>query len=66
MEEPTTSAKLTNRLIDHVMTCLEDIAGIAGKNSLRDRLFIDVSTFDKFKITKGKLISELEILIKNF
>jgi sodium/hydrogen exchanger-like protein 3 len=36
-QEPTMSAKLTSRLIDHVMSCLEDIAGIAGKNSLRDK-----------------------------
>jgi sodium/hydrogen exchanger-like protein 3 len=36
-EEPTMSAKLTNRLVDHIMSCLEDIAGVAGKNSLRDK-----------------------------
>lgn len=36
-EEPTMSAKLTNRLIDHVMSCLEDIAGVNGKHSLRDK-----------------------------
>jgi solute carrier family 9 (sodium/hydrogen exchanger), member 3 len=39
-EEPTMSAKLTNRLIDHVMSCLEDIAGVQGKHSLRDKLIL--------------------------
>lgn len=37
VEEPTMSAKLTNRLIDHVMSVFEDIAGVAGKHVLRDR-----------------------------
>jgi hypothetical protein len=41
------SAKLTIRLIDHVMSCLEDIAGIAGKNSLRDKLFFFKLIFKK-------------------
>ncbi|CAF3848202.1 unnamed protein product, partial [Rotaria sordida] len=36
VEEPTMSAKLTNRMIDHVMTCLEEISGSGGSNSLRD------------------------------
>jgi hypothetical protein len=36
-EEPTMSAKLTNRLIDHVMSAFEDITGVAGQHSLRDR-----------------------------
>jgi hypothetical protein len=31
------SAKLTNRLIDHVMSVFEDIAGVAGKHVIRDR-----------------------------
>ncbi|CAF0800571.1 unnamed protein product [Rotaria sordida] len=37
IEEPTMSATLTNRMMDHVMTCLEDVAGIAGANSLRNK-----------------------------
>ncbi|CAF0803356.1 unnamed protein product [Adineta ricciae] len=37
MEEPTMSATLTNRMMDHIMTCLEDIAGINGANSLRNK-----------------------------
>ena len=32
------SAKLTNRLIDHVMSVFEDLAGVNGKHALRDRL----------------------------
>lgn len=36
------SAKLTNRLIDHVMSCLEDIAGVAGKHTLRDKFVIQI------------------------
>ncbi|CAF1077760.1 unnamed protein product, partial [Didymodactylos carnosus] len=36
-EEPTMSAKLTNRMMDHVMTCLEEISGSSGSNSLRDK-----------------------------
>ncbi|CAF1186943.1 unnamed protein product [Adineta ricciae] len=37
IEEPTMSATLTNRMMDHIMTCLEDIAGITGANSLRNK-----------------------------
>ncbi|UJR27571.1 hypothetical protein I4U23_008852 [Adineta vaga] len=37
IEEPTMSATLTNRMMDHVMTCLEDITGISGANSLRNK-----------------------------
>ncbi|UJR27956.1 hypothetical protein I4U23_009214 [Adineta vaga] len=37
IEEPTMSAKLTNRMMDHVMTCLEEISGSGGSNSLRDK-----------------------------
>jgi len=36
-ETPTMSAKLTNRLVDHIMSCLEEIAGVSGKHSLRDK-----------------------------
>lgn len=36
-EEPTMSAKLSNRLIDHSMTCLEAIIGVSGDNFLRDK-----------------------------
>jgi hypothetical protein len=36
-EEPTMSAKLTNRLVDHTMTFLEDVIGVTGNHSLRDR-----------------------------
>ncbi|UJR21456.1 hypothetical protein I4U23_024541 [Adineta vaga] len=38
IEEPTMSAKLTNRMMDHVMTCLEEISGSGGSHSLRDRI----------------------------
>lgn len=31
------SAKLTNRLIDHVMSAFEGIAGVNGRHVLRDR-----------------------------
>ena len=37
IEEPTASAKLTNRLIDHVMSSLEVIIGNSGKNELRNK-----------------------------
>lgn len=37
IEEPTASAKLTNRLIDHVMSSLEVIVGKSGKNELRNK-----------------------------
>jgi len=37
IEEPTMSAKLTNRMMDHVMTRLEEISGSGGSNSLRDK-----------------------------
>jgi len=31
------SAKSANRLIDHLMSGLEDIIGIAGKHSIREK-----------------------------
>ncbi|CAF3363966.1 unnamed protein product [Rotaria sp. Silwood1] len=37
IEEPTMSATLTNRMMDHVMTCLEDMVGVTGANSLRNK-----------------------------
>ena len=37
VEEPTMSAKLANRLIDHAMTCLEGVVGVSGDNYLRDK-----------------------------
>lgn len=37
IEEPTMSAKLTNRLIDHLMSGFEYITGVAGKNTFRDK-----------------------------
>ena len=37
IEEPTMSAKLSNRLIDHTMSGLESIIGINGKNFLRNK-----------------------------
>ena len=37
VEEPSMSAKSANRLIDHVMSGLEDIIGIAGKHSIREK-----------------------------
>lgn len=38
-EEPTMIAKLSNRMVDYIMSCLEDLSGISGKHSLRDKLF---------------------------
>ncbi len=37
VEEPTMSAKLTIRLFDHIMTALEIISGVSGKNTLRNK-----------------------------
>jgi hypothetical protein len=37
VEEPTMSAKLTNRLIDHLMSSLEGVVGVAGKHTLRNK-----------------------------
>jgi hypothetical protein len=34
------SAKLTNRMIDHVMSAFEDITGVAGQHSIRDRFVV--------------------------
>jgi sodium/hydrogen exchanger-like protein 3 len=36
-EEPTMSAKLTNRLIDHLMSSFEAISGVSGDHALRDK-----------------------------
>ncbi|CAF0976003.1 unnamed protein product [Didymodactylos carnosus] len=48
-EEPTMSATLTNRLMDHVMTCLESVSGVTGTNSLRDKFHkIDHNYFKKW------------------
>lgn len=32
-------AKLSNRMVDYAMSCLEDLSGVAGKHSLRDKFF---------------------------
>ncbi|CAF4199707.1 unnamed protein product, partial [Rotaria magnacalcarata] len=49
VEEPTMSAKLTNRMMDHVMTCLEEISGSGGNNSLRDKCRnLDRNYFKRF------------------
>ena len=37
-EEPTMSATLAKRVLDHTMSLLEDILGVQGKNSLRVKL----------------------------
>jgi hypothetical protein len=37
IEEPTMSAKLSNRLIDHTMSCLEAIAGVNGNHYMRNK-----------------------------
>lgn len=66
IEEPTMSAKLTNRLIDHIMSCLEDIAGVNGKHSLRDK----IRNFDRFYIKplllREKFLSRDEKLLSTF
>ena len=31
------SAKLTNRLVDHIMSFLEEISGVSGKHTMRDK-----------------------------
>lgn len=36
-EEPSMNAKLSSRLIDHTMVCLEAIAGVSGGNYLRNK-----------------------------
>ncbi|CAF3308830.1 unnamed protein product [Rotaria socialis] len=49
VEEPTMSAKLTSRMMDHVMTCLEEISGSGGNNSLRDKCRnLDRNYFKRF------------------
>ena len=37
IEEPTMSAKLSNRLIDHTMSAFETIVGINGKHFMRNK-----------------------------
>ena len=37
IEEPTLSAEMSNRLIDHTMTFLEEIIGVSGNHSLRTK-----------------------------
>ncbi|CAF1101213.1 unnamed protein product [Adineta ricciae] len=57
IEEPTMSAKLTNRMMDHVMTCLEEISGSGGSNSLRDR----IRNFDRIYFKRWLLRDTPEI-----
>lgn len=55
-EEHTMSAKLTNRLIDHVMSAFEELTGVSGKHKLRNR----VRQIDK-KYFKALLLREKAI-----
>lgn len=66
VEEPTMSAKLTNRLIDHVMSCLEDIAGVNGKHSLRDKVRKYDRKFLKPLLLREKFLSRDEKLLSTF
>lgn len=36
-EEPTMTAKLANRLLDHLMTALESVIGVQGDNAIRQK-----------------------------
>lgn len=65
-EEPTMSAKLTNRLIDHVMSCLEDIAGVNGKHNLRDKVRKYDRKFLKPLLLREKFLSRDEKLLATF
>ena len=65
-EEPTMSAKLTNRLIDHVMSCLEDIAGVNGKHNLRDKVRKYDRKFLKPLLLREKFLSRDEKLLSTF
>jgi len=65
-EEPTMSAKLTNRLIDHVMSCLEDIAGVNGKHNLRDKVRKYDRKFLKPLLLREKFLSRDEKLLNTF
>ncbi|CAF0750538.1 unnamed protein product [Brachionus calyciflorus] len=66
IEEPTMSAKLTNRLIDHIMSCLEDIAGVAGKHSLRDKIRNFDRGYIKPFLLREKFLSRDEKLLSTF
>lgn len=66
IEEPTMSAKLTNRLIDHVMSCLEDIAGVNGKHNLRDKVRKYDRKFLKPLLLREKFLSRDEKLLSTF
>ena len=66
IEEPTMSAKLTNRLIDHVMSCLEDIAGVNGKHNLRDKVRKYDRKFLKPLLLREKFLSRDEKLLRTF
>jgi hypothetical protein len=37
VEEPTMTAKLSIRIVDHAMTALEVISGVSGDHSLRNK-----------------------------
>lgn len=66
IEEPTMSAKLTNRLIDHVMSCLEDIAGVNGKHNLRDKVRKYDRKYLKPLFLREKFLSRDEKLLSTF
>jgi hypothetical protein len=40
VDEPTMTAKLSIRIIDHAMTALEAISGVSGDHSLRNKYII--------------------------
>lgn len=66
VEQPTMSAKLSNRLIDHTMTCLEGIVGVSGGNYLRDKCeFLFIISYLKF-ILNGKTLVRVRTYDKRF
>lgn len=68
IEEPTASAKLTNRLIDNVMSTLEAISGVGGKHTLRnkvrqiDRKYFKPALLREFLSNEEKLLITLRKL----
>jgi solute carrier family 9 (sodium/hydrogen exchanger), member 3 len=64
-EEPTMSAKLTNRLIDHVMSAFEELTGVAGKHKLRNRVRqIDRKYFKAFLLREKAIGLDQDLLTK--
>lgn len=65
-EEPTMNAKLANRTIDHLMTYMEIIAGVAGKHKQRERVRKYDKTFMKPLLLREHFVSRDDQLLKTF